>query len=131
MSAADDRAGDWTRRSARWRFGRMQQQQVDKIMNFSVINTNYLFTDTPAAQPLLSANQTEFTIEAELTRRGRTCRTRDIMEVTAYIWGLPVESESRERNLAVQCRYSSGYGHTLYLLSRKANDIKIIQVITI
>ena len=53
-----------------------------------------------------SLNQTEFTIKAQPTRRGRARRTRDMMEVTACICGLPVENESRNNNLAIQCGYS-------------------------
>jgi hypothetical protein len=54
---------------------------------------------------LVSINQTEFTIEAQPTRRGRIRRTRDMMEVTACICGNPVESESRNSDAAVQCGY--------------------------
>ena len=54
---------------------------------------------------LLTINQTEFTIDAELTQQGRTQQTWDMMEVMACICGIPVNSCSRNSNVAVQCGY--------------------------
>ena len=63
--------------------------------------------DSGERQVLIATNQTEFIIEAEPTRHGRTRKTRDMGEITACICGLPVASEERIATsmTAVVCGY--------------------------
>lgn len=54
---------------------------------------------------LVSVNQMEFTIEAQPTRCGHLCQTRDMMEVMACLCSNSVDSEVRNSNTAIQCGY--------------------------
>ena len=56
---------------------------------------------------LVATNQTEFTLDALPTRRGRTRRTRDMAEMYACICGEIVENDARIRDseTAMQCGY--------------------------
>ena len=56
---------------------------------------------------LVATNQTEFTLKALPTRRGRTRRTRDMAEMYACIFGDIVESQARVEgsNTAMRCGF--------------------------
>ena len=57
---------------------------------------------------LLATNQSEFTVDALPTRRGRPRRTRDMAEMYACICGEAVESDARTKDsvTAMQCGYN-------------------------
>ncbi|KAF8237452.1 hypothetical protein L208DRAFT_1375605 [Tricholoma matsutake] len=91
--------------------------EVNTVMNVDIdapasLDTPINHLDEPTlshdmmeVSQLLTINQTEFMIDAELTQQGWTRRTQDMMEVTACICGIPVDSSSRNSNVAIQCGY--------------------------
>ena len=78
-------------------------------LNVNIVGSTYILWEcsTASTKPisLLTINQTEFMIDAEPTWRGWTQWTWDMMEVMACICGIPVDSSSRNSNVAIQCGY--------------------------
>ena len=81
---------------------------VLEMVSFDITWQQYIIDSVPCltldimgASHLLSIKQTKFTIDAQPTCRGHAHQTRDMVEVTTCICGIPVDIASRIVDTAI------------------------------